>query len=625
MNIVSVLPITKYSPDNELSYYSSINLALGDVVKVPMGRRVILGIVRKITPAKDAKYSVRTANFELKKIISKIGESIIDKKVFESIETIADYSFIKAGDVAEIVIPRTLREEIKDFETKKMTPRILEDGAIFGPLASRIKYFKPLVREYLGNGKCIFVVAPSVFDVDLFAEKFGSGIDQLVLKLSHSEGKKKLLKNIKEIQTSKKGYLVVGTPSYLSCVIDSISMLVLENENSGYYSNSLFGFDIKKYIGVLAFKFNLPLIYSDRYLSSDVWKEIKENKLKLKINNYRLGEESPITLIRPKDKKTEKNLISNEGLKTLKEKVSLKQKGFVLSQRHGFAPATICKDCGHLVTCENCNRPLVLYRLNEDKSFFKCNTCELELSTNTVCTNCGGWQLYSIGVGSEKIFQEISGHFKRSHIFLLNGENTQTEKKKIIENFKRIDGALLISTLQYLIMSQKDIDFSFIPSFNSFATIPTYKITERILDTISYLKILSKEIIIEDFEDLSFILNDVIEENIEQLQTKELTLRDKLSLPPYHTLIKIKIRDKTSDGLVEQTKEVMETLTQFNPEKYRLAYKDKKTKDITQNVLIRVPKQSWDIERDTFVRDEDLYEKLAQLGKSIEIDSNSLF
>jgi primosomal protein N' len=625
MNIVSVLPITKHSPENELTYYSSLALAPGDVVKIPLGRRVITGIVRKITMAKDAKYSVRNASFELKKIISKVGESIFDKKVFDSIETIANYSFVKSGDIAEIVMPRTIREEIKDGVLKKSTPRLLENGAIFGPLESRIKFFKPLVREYLGNGKSIFVVVPSIFDLDLFSEKFGRGIEQLVIKLSHSETSKKILNNIKEIKNSKKGYLVVGTASYLASVVDSISVVVIENENSGYYSNSLFGFDIKKFIEVLTFKFNLPLIYSDRYLSSEIWKEIRENKLKLKKNDYRLGLESPITLIRKPDKKMDKTFIGEKAISILKEKTSQRLKGFVMSQRNGYAPATICKDCGHFVTCPTCVRPLVLYHLGDDKSFFKCNTCELELTTNTVCSNCGGWQLYSIGAGSEKIYKELSSHFKKSHLFLLDSAKKQTEKKKIIENFKRIDGSLLVSTLQYLIMSQKDIDFSFIPSFNSFATIPTYKITERILDTISYLKILSKEIIIEDYEDLSFILNDVVDENIEQLQTKELSLRDRLSLPPYHTLIKIKIKNKESDILVEDTKMIMDILKNYEPEKYRLAYKDKKTREIIQNILIRVPKESWQIRNGEFLNDPDLFEILESLGKPIEIDSSSLF
>ena len=522
-------------------------------------------------------------------------------------------------------MPRPIREEIIAGEIKKSTPRLLENGAIFGPLESRIKFFKPLVREYLGNGKSIFVVVPSIFDLELFAEKFGRGIEQLVIKLSHSESSKKILKNINEIKNSKKGYLIVGTASYLASVIDSISVVVIENENSGYYSNSLFGFDIKKFIEVLTFKFNLPLIYSDRYLSSEIWKEIKENKLKLKINNYRLGEESPIILIQKPDKKMEKTFVSEKAVNILKEKTSQRLKGFVMSQRNGYAPATICKDCGHFVTCPNCVRPLVLYHLGEDKSFFKCNTCELELTTNTVCSNCGGWQLYSIGAGSEKIYKELIGHFKKSHVFLLDSTKKQSEKKKIIESFKRVDGSLLVSTLQYLIMSQKDIDFSFIPSFNSFATIPTYKITERILDTISYLKILSKEIIIEDYEDLAFIINDIAEENIEQLQIKELQLRQKLNLPPYNTLVKIKIKNKESDSLIEETKMIMDVLENYEPEKYRLAYKDKKTREIIQNVLIRVPKESWQIRDGEFLNDPDLFEILQSLGKSIEIDSSSLF
>lgn len=625
MNIISVLPITKYSPDNELTYYSSLDLSQGDVVKIPLGRRVILGIVRKITTAKEAKYSVRSANFELKKINSKVGKSIFDKKVFEAIETIADYSFIKAGDVAEIIIPRSIREETEESSPKKIINRETEDGAIFGPFESRIKFFKPLIREYIGNGKSVFVVVPSIFDLDLFSEHFGRGIEQLTIKLAHSENKKKVIKKIQEVRASDKGYLIVGTASYLSSVADRVSLIILENENSGYYSSGLFGFDIKQFIKTLASKLKTPIIYADRYLSSEIWQEIKEKKLKLKINDYRTTSESPITLIRPEEKRTEKSIVSNKALEILQERLTLKQKGFVLSQRVGFAPATICKDCGHFVICSNCERPLVLYRLGENKSFFKCNTCELEMTSNTVCSNCGGWQLYSIGSGTEKIYEEIHTNLKKSHTFLLDSYQKQSEKKKIIEDFKNSEGALLISTLQYLILSQKDINFSFIPSFNSFGTIPTYKITERILDTISYLKILSKEIIIEDYEDLAFILNDIVEENIERLQTNELYLRQKLNLPPFSTLIKIKVKNKESDIVVEQTKEVLETLVEYNPEKYRLAYKDKKTKEIIQNILIRVPRQTWSIQDGIFIKDEVLFEKLMNLGKEVEIDGNSLF
>lgn len=621
MKIISVLPITKYAPEDELSYYSKLNLFQGDIVKIPFGRKIILGIVRETKDAKEEKFYARSRNFKMKKIIERVNKSFLHKNIFESINEISQYSFVKPGKIAEILIPRSIREENFIINKTKKDIILPSNSALYGSLYSRAKFLRPIIREFLGNGKSIFVVVPTIFDIKIFSENLGKNIENIVINLSHKESRKKISKKLTDFFLNKKGYLIIGTPSYLSIVMEKISLVIIENENSNFYSKELLGFEIKKFIQLLSQKFKVPIFYSDRYLSTEVWKEIKSGNLKKIETKYE--NEAEITLIAKKNE-SEKNSINKETLNIISKRLEKNEKGFILSTRKGYAPSTFCRDCGHIISCLHCNRPLVIYKINSQKNIFRCNNCKIETDTEILCPKCKSWQLYSFGSGTQKIAEEISLIIKKTKIKILDGENEKiSEKKRKIEEFKKINSAILISTLKYSYIRSLKTDFSFIPYFYSFSSLPTYKISEKILDSISILKEISKNILIENYEEMFFLIKDIIENKIEELQMKELSLREKLNLPPYSTLIKIKIKANTIEDLFKETEKVLKDFIYYEPEKNETIYKNKKI--FIQNIIIRIPTEFWEIKDGILQKEDNLTKKLLSLNHEIEINSDSLF
>jgi primosomal protein N' (replication factor Y) len=193
--------------------------------------------------------------------------------------------------------------------------------------------------------------------------------------------------------------------------------------------------------------------------------------------------------------------------------------------------------------CEKCSAPLVLYLSRDGKKrMFSCNRCKKEMSSETMCSNCKGWNLMPMGVGTDTVFEEVKKHFPETKIFKLDKESakTNTGAEKIVKEFEENRGAILIGTEMTFFYLKNKIPLSIIASFDSLWSIPNFRMSERIIQLIiSMISKTDKKLIIQTKNDKDRAIVALINENLLFFIREELEDRKKLGYPPYMRFIKI--------------------------------------------------------------------------------------
>ena len=89
--------------------------------------------------------------------------------------------------------------------------------------------------------------------------------------------------------------------------------------------------------------------------------------------------------------------------------------------RRGYAPLTLCRQCGHRFDCPDCDAWLVEHRLARR---LVCHHCGYSQRTPNVCPSCGGVDtLTPIGPGVERIAEEVAERLPTARVLLLTSDH----------------------------------------------------------------------------------------------------------------------------------------------------------------------------------------------------------
>ncbi len=90
------------------------------------------------------------------------------------------------------------------------------------------------------------------------------------------------------------------------------------------------------------------------------------------------------------------------------------EQSLLFLNRRGYAPLTLCRNCGHRFQCPNCSAWLVEHRLS---ARLACHHCGLETAPPEKCPDCGeGDCLVACGPGVERIADEVAALFPDARV-----------------------------------------------------------------------------------------------------------------------------------------------------------------------------------------------------------------
>lgn len=145
---------------------------------------------------------------------------------------------------------------------------------------------------------------------------------------------------------------------------------------------------------------------------------------------------------------------SPQLLKAVRGALAAGEQVILFQNRRGFAPMIMCKVCGWVPKCQNCDVSLTLHKT---MNVLTCHYCGFTYSVPAVCPNCGSTELQGRGYGTEKIEDWIRDEFPAARVARMDLDTTRTRNayERIIGDFSSGKTNLLIGTQ----MVTKGLDF----------------------------------------------------------------------------------------------------------------------------------------------------------------------
>lgn len=632
MKLLEVIPISRGISKETLTYFTATDVSAGSIVKVPLRKKTISAIVLSIQEVSEAKASIKDSSYAIKKIDKINPCELVSPGFIDASKEMADYLAAPTGSVINSIIPKNillntekLKVEIKGINsTVRLRPDAMssiEIGARRSSLAEiktavnsrphekfilqdddeeRHANYRSLIREEFAKGFSIFFCLPTIQDIKKTFEILSKGIEQYAFVLHNELPKKEILENWLKILNENHPVIIVATGSFLSIPKRNIGTIIVDKENSSAYKNQARPYlDIRKFSEILSEKMKMKLIFGDLLLRTEtIWRHgqgefIEFFPLKFRSLSTAAQEIVDMKKINSGSEKIPFRIISDQLERLVKTTQENNEHMFIFVARRGLSPTTLCGDCGTIVICSICKAPTVLHRSHKE-NFFLCHRCGERRSAVEKCKNCNSWNLTTLGIGIDKVYEELSEKFPLMKIFKIDSDSSSTHKIacQTVKKFYEYPGSILLGTEMALVYLNEKIANSAVVSIDSFFSLPDFRINEKVLNILLKTRsFAAKNFLIQTRDTLQKVIECATKGNLAEFYREEISNRKELEYPPFSILIKI-----TVSGEKKKVAEEMDKLEKYL-DSYTIAIFPAFTPyakgKFSMHALIKIPRNSW--------------------------------
>ena len=124
-----------------------------------------------------------------------------------------------------------------------------------------------------------------------------------------------------------------------------------------------------------------------------------------------------------KEKPERQRFLSPPLVKALGETLAAGEQAMLFLNRRGYAPLTLCRECGHRLQCPNCTAWLIDHRR---RGQLQCHHCGLTMPLPAACPNCQAVGSFAaIGPGVERVAEEAAQRFPDARIAVMASDTLE--------------------------------------------------------------------------------------------------------------------------------------------------------------------------------------------------------
>lgn len=673
MNLITVIPLTRQKVAPTLSYFTASDVPIGAIVTVPLRSKTISAIVSNTKPVADVKADVKSAPFEIRKLGAVKAIAFFPPSFIEACRTLALHYATNTGSIIDSLIPDIILENVhkiappntpSESSSARSTDHQLlassssknipnEIYAVQGDDADRISTWRSLIRQEFARKKSIVFNTPTIEDAKNLYKLLEKGIEGYIFILHNKLPKKEIIETWQTIAKSEHAVTIITAGIFPLLPRSDISSVIIERENGrGWISPKAPYVDLRKAFEIInKFQFNRNIYLADSLLRTETLYRLEKNEISqgspFKWRSISTAEDILVDMVPEKsqeiqdlkfkileENKTQENdsKIKNQNSKIsfrilspeLENLIIKNQEDnshlFIYTVRRGLATMTVCSDCETIVSCTSCKSPVVLHASKENgRNFFMCHVCGTRRSADEMCKNCGGWRLTPLGIGLDRVEQEIRAKYPQIDIFKIDSDITKTDRQisATLEKFRSKPGSILLGTEIASLHMHETVDHCAVVSLDSLFALPDFRIPEKIMYTLIRLRALaSRTILIQTRRIKEKVFSYALKGNLSDFHRETVSERRRYGYPPFITMIKISIEGK-KDAISLQMAEIQKMIEPYEIDIFPAFTGTGRGNSIIHG-LLKVAPESWP--------NIELITKLQSLtpNVSIKIDPESL-
>ncbi|NCA67560.1 MAG: primosomal protein N', partial [Clostridia bacterium] len=254
------------------------------------------------------------------------------------------------------------------------------------------------------------------------------------------------------------------------------------------------------------------------------------------------------------------SIISSRLVAALGETLNRKEQAMIFLNRRGFSAFMICRKCGKVLKCEDCEVSLTLHK--EDNRL-KCHYCGRQYTVPTVCPECGSASIRYGRDGTEKIVSDLKKQFPNARILRMDNDTTRQKASyvNILGSFAKGEADILVGTQ----MIAKGHDFANVTLVGILDADMSlyygdYHSVERTFQLVTQVSgragrdVLPGRVILQTYSPKHYIFYFASKYDYDGFYNKEINTREVTDFPPFVKIVRVLIAGADEAEVVKCTK-----------------------------------------------------------------------
>jgi len=255
----------------------------------------------------------------------------------------------------------------------------------------------------------------------------------------------------------------------------------------------------------------------------------------------------PLPRVELVDMRKEEGLLSEGLRRALQKNFEEKKQSLLFLNRRGFANFILCPECGFTFKCPNCSVTLT-YHLRERS--LQCHYCDYRTKAPGDCPTCKGHRLQGIGIGTERLEQEVKKIFPSIEVGRMDRDTT-IRRRSHLQILKKLEsGGIDILVGTQMIVKGHDfpnVTFVGVVSADTSLHFPDFRSGERTFQLLTQVAGRAGrggdlgEVIIQTFNPDHYSIVKAKDHDFIGFYQEEIQFRKALEYPPFSRLINFRL------------------------------------------------------------------------------------
>ena len=576
-----------------LTYSYDGSLSSGVIVMVPLGRRVVPGVVCK---------KVIQPGFKTKAILKVLYSKPLPKHLLATARFIHEYYLAATGEAISLILPRGVQKQRRKAKTEQMfggdaktehfsgLPEIrlnkaqkkALEGLQTAPGATKLLYgvtgsgktniYVKMALNALERQFSTILLVPEIALtgqlVRVFEEYFGERV--VLIHSRQTEAERHLV--FERILNAEEPLIVVGPRSALFAPVARLGLIIIDEEHEGTY----FQENVPKYSAVRVASFMAKTAGASLVLGSatptveDFYIASRQGavvKLTEKAKTAAVKPEIKVIDFKNRDNFAKNKYFSGALLKAISDNLEAGRQTLIFHNRRGSAPLTICEECGEEILCPTCFLPLTLHA---DSYELVCHTCGYACKVPPACPKCGAPGLIHKGFGTKLLENEARRLFPGARVRRFDADNKKGESLDAVYS-EVVDGGvdILVGTqtvakgldlprLATVGVVQADAGLS-LPDF--MAEEKVFQLLTQVIGRVGRGHLETAEVIIQTYRPEHPVLSFAVNEDYLGFYKYMVSQRQRSGFPPFRFVMRLAVTLKTEAIVVRKVREAYSRLS----------------------------------------------------------------
>ncbi|MDG4846442.1 primosomal protein N' [Peribacillus frigoritolerans] len=512
-------------------------------------------------PLKELLELMNTSSGTVKSLVSKGALAEMDQEVYRD-----PYE----NRVFEKSIPFTLTAE-QAAALKPIQEKIHHDEhdvfLLYGVTGSgKTEVYLQAIASVIEKGKEAIMLVPEISltpqTVKRFKERFGEQVAVMHSGLSVGEKYDEWRKiHRKEVK------VVVGARSAVFAPFESLGLVIIDEEHeSSYKQEETPRYHARDVAIERAKSYGCPVILGSATPTLESFARAKKNVYKLLTLSQRMNKNAlpavDIVDMREELRTGNRSMFSELLFTKLKDRLEKGEQTVLMLNKRGHSSFVMCRSCGLVINCPNCDISLTYHRFND---IMKCHYCGFEEGMPSVCPECESEHIRFFGTGTQKVEEELAKILPEARVIRMDVDTTSKKgsHERLLNAFGEGKADILLGTQ----MIAKGLDFPNITlvgvlSADTMLHLPDFRSSEKTFQLLTQVSgragrhQLPGEVVIQTYTPEHYSIELSALQDYDAFYEREMYLRRQSHYPPYYYVVLITVSHEDLMKTVSVTEKI---------------------------------------------------------------------